>query len=166
MIWRRRQTRCRTEHGGPISASAIGIGAWDLSSTSPATPPGMRVRTGRFDGLRLAGKAGNPQLVEGAAWQCDVEPFGGAVPPSAGIGSRLSGVMVRHSASHHFAVDNRTTLPELELYCPQPMTNPTIEVGEHAWCLCELEVSLPTLQVYPERFAHLRDASSGTAPGH
>src|SRR5260370_9143900 len=107
MIWRRRQPPCRNAHGGPISAIAIGIGAWDLSSTSPATPPGMRVRTGRFDGLRLAGKAGNPQLVEGAAWHGDVEPFRGAVPPSAGLGSRLSVLMLRHSPSHQSPGDNR-----------------------------------------------------------
>src|SRR5665213_3770819 len=125
----------------------------------------MRVRTGRFDGLRLADKSGNPQLVEDAVRQRDVEPFGGAVPPSAGIGSRLSGVMVRHSASHHFAVDDRTTLPVLELYCPQTVANPTLKIGEHARCLCEPEVSLPARQVPSERFAYLREASSGAAPG-
>src|SRR6202158_1825360 len=107
----------------------------------------MRVRTGRFDGLRLADKAGNPQLVEEAVRQRDVEPFGRAVPPSADIGSCLSGVMDRHSTRNHFAVNDRTTLPVFELYCPQPVATPTVEIGEHARCLCEPEVGLPTLQV-------------------
>jgi len=53
----------------------------------------------------------------------------------------------------------------LELYCPQTMANPTVEIGEHARGLCEPEVGLPTLQVYSERFAYLREASSGAAPG-
>src|SRR5258708_18848237 len=105
----------------------------------------MRVRTGRFDGLRLDEKARNPQLVEEAVRQCDVEAFGGAVPPSANIGGRLSGVMVRHPASYHFAVDDRTPLPVLELYCSQTMANPTVQIGKHAWCLCKLEVGLPPL---------------------
>src|SRR5260370_34997332 len=45
------------------------------------------------------------------------------------------------------------------------MANPTVEIGEHARGLCEPEVGLPTLQVYSERFAYLREASSGAAPG-
>src|SRR5258708_31561043 len=102
----------------------MGKGAWSRSSPPPATPPGVRVRTGRFDGLRLAGKTGNPQLVEEAVRQRDVEPFGRAVPPSADIGSHLSGFVVWHSASSHFAVEDRTTVPGLELYCPQTMANP------------------------------------------
>src|SRR6202043_76069 len=96
----------------------VGVGGGRGPPPPPATPPGMRVRTGRFDGLRLADKAGNPQLVEEAVRQRDVEPFGGAVPPSADIGSCLSGVMDRHSTRNHFAVDDRTTLPVFELYCP------------------------------------------------
>ncbi|EHA15324.1 hypothetical protein HAL1_11954, partial [Halomonas sp. HAL1] len=31
----------------------IGIGAVSMADRSPATPPGMRVRTGRFEKLRL-----------------------------------------------------------------------------------------------------------------
>ena len=56
----RRRKRRSPANAGLIGAKklqpAIGIGAPRVSSASPATPPGMRVRTGRFDGLRLAGK--------------------------------------------------------------------------------------------------------------
>src|SRR5258708_22762482 len=81
------------------------------------------------------------------------------------MGGQLLGFVVGDSAISHFAVDDRTTLPVLELYCPQTMANPTVEIGEHARGLCEPEVGLPTLQVYSERFAYLREASSGAAPG-
>src|SRR5258708_38611128 len=92
----------------------MGKGAWSRSSPPPATPPGVRVRTGRFDGLRLAGKTGNPQLVEEAVRQRDVEPFGRAVPPSADIGSHLSGFVVGQSASTQFAVEDPPPPPSRE----------------------------------------------------
>jgi len=41
---------------------AIGIGAIPLEGTPP-TPPGVRVRTGRFEKLRL-GESWDPQAVE------------------------------------------------------------------------------------------------------
>ena len=41
----------------------IGIGA-EVLPRSPATPPSMRVRTGRFEELRLRGQPGDAQLVE------------------------------------------------------------------------------------------------------
>ena len=44
----------------PPSSSNRHRGRGGFASTSPATPPGMRVRTGRFDGLRSTGKFGTP----------------------------------------------------------------------------------------------------------
>ena len=67
--------------------SQIGIGAW-RSSTSPATPPGMRVRTGRFDGLRLAGEFGDSQPFEEIVRQRPVERH--RMPGAIGIGGRLT----------------------------------------------------------------------------
>jgi DNA-binding transcriptional LysR family regulator len=43
--------------------------SWIRPSVSPATPPGMRVRTGRFSGLTLAGNLGDSQPVEESVWQ-------------------------------------------------------------------------------------------------
>ena len=35
-----------------VAVPVIGIGAVSVADRSPATPPGMRVRTGRFEKLR------------------------------------------------------------------------------------------------------------------
>lgn len=43
--------------------------------------------------------------------------------------------------------------------------DPTVDVGEHSWRVCEPEVSFPAQQVRSERFARLREAASGIAPG-
>jgi hypothetical protein len=40
---------------------------------APATPPGMRVRTGRFKRLRLRAKPGNSELVEERVGEGDVD---------------------------------------------------------------------------------------------
>src|SRR3974377_2330805 len=45
------------------------------------------------------------------------------------------------------------------------MADPTVDVGKHSWRIREAEVGFPALEIRPERFAHLREASSGTAPG-
>jgi hypothetical protein len=39
----------------------------------------------------------------------------------------------------------------LELHGPQPMADPTVDVGKRARCLREPEVSLPTREVGSER---------------
>src|SRR5664280_1431469 len=131
---------------------------------SPATPPGMRIRTGRFDGLRLAGKRCDSQPVEESVRQRPVERHRRVAPPAAAVTGNLPGRVRGYSASDQLAVDDPTSLPVLELHGPQPMADPTVDVGKRARCLREPEVSLPTREVGSERLAHLREAASGTAP--
>src|SRR5271166_6875978 len=81
---------------------------------SPATPPGMRVRTGRFVGLRLAGKPGDSQLVEEAVRQRDVERHRRVVPPASAVGSNPSGGAGGHAAGNQLAIHDPSSLPVLE----------------------------------------------------
>jgi hypothetical protein len=66
----------------------IGIGAEGLPR-SPATPPGMRVRTGRFEELRLRGQPGDAQAVEVADREGYVDEHARVLPPSAGVAGDL-----------------------------------------------------------------------------
>jgi hypothetical protein len=51
------QKKPRTGPDRPEDVAMIGIGArWPSANASPATPPGVRVRAGRFDGLRSTGE--------------------------------------------------------------------------------------------------------------
>ena len=136
----------------------------EVVSTSPATPPGVRVRTGRFDGLRLADKPGHTQRVKEAVRQSNIEARRGVVPPAPGVGSHSLGGVDGCPASDQLTVDDRTSLPMLELHGPKPVTNPLVEIGKHARCFREPEVSLPTREILSEWFAQLREASTGIAP--
>ena len=89
-----------------------------MSSTTPATPPGMRVRTGRFDGLRSRGEPGHPQFVEELVRQRDVEIQRGVMPPPSAVACNLAGGVVAHPASTQLAIDGRASLPVLELQRP------------------------------------------------
>src|SRR5579872_2775884 len=109
----------------------IGIGA-RRSSASPATPPGMRIRTGRFGGLRLACQGRNSQLFEEIVWQRLVERHRGVVPPAPAVGGNSSGNVVRHAASKQLAEDDLASFPVLELHRPEAVTDPAIDVGKDA----------------------------------
>jgi hypothetical protein len=61
-------------------------GPW--SSTSPATPPGMRVRTGRFDGFSW--QVWRLPVVEEIVRQRHVERHRRAVPPASAVGGNPS----------------------------------------------------------------------------
>jgi hypothetical protein len=93
-------------------------GRGDLSSTSPATPLGMRVRTGRFDGLRSAGRFRDSQPFEEIVRQCHVERHRRVVPPASAVGGDPSGCIGRHPASDQLAMDDPTALPVFELHRP------------------------------------------------
>src|SRR5205823_2025373 len=134
-------------------------------STSPATPPGMRVRTGRFAGLRLADKSGNSQLIEEAVRQRDVKRHRRVVPPPPAVGSDFAGGAGGHPAGYQLAIDDPASLPVLELHGAETVTNPPVEVVKHARGLREPEVSLPSREVASERLAHLRETSAGIALG-
>src|SRR5437660_12794294 len=137
----------------------------EVVSTSPATPPGVRVRTGRFDGLRSTGQFGDSQPFEEVVRQRHVERHRRVVPPAPAVGGNPSGCFGRYPASDQLAVNDLAAPPVLELHRPEAVTNPTIDVGERPRRVREPEVCPPALEIRPERFAHLCEASSGTAPG-
>src|SRR5262249_12608195 len=126
----------------------------------------MRVRTGRFDGLRLLGMAGNPQLVEESVGQREMETVCRRVPPSSAVGSHAPGGAVCHTAGDHRPIDDGAAFPVLELHRAQAVANPLVEVLEHAWSLGEPEVGLPSAEIASESLAALRAALPGRTPGH
>jgi hypothetical protein len=121
----------------------------------------MRVRTGRFDRLRSTSKFGNSQPFEEVVRQRLVELHRRVVPPAPAVGGNPSGCFGRHPASNQLAIDDPAALPVFELHRPEAVADPTIDVGEHSGRVREPEVSFPARQVRSERFAHLREASSG-----
>src|ERR1700732_1626422 len=93
----------------------------------------MRVRTGRFDGLRSTGKFGNSQPFEEIVRQRPVELHRRVAPPAPTVGGNPPGGVGRQSAGNQLAIDDPPALPVLELHRPQAVANPTVDVGEHAW---------------------------------
>src|SRR5262245_7396155 len=75
----------------------------------------MRVRTGRFDGLRSRGEPGHPQFVEEAVRQRDVEVQRRVMPPPSAVACNPTGGVITHPASTKLAINGRTSLPMLEL---------------------------------------------------
>src|SRR5437660_7860825 len=121
----------------------------EVVSTSPATPPGVRVRTGRFDGLRSTGKFWDSQSFEEFIRQHRVERDRRVAPPASAVGGCSSGCGRVCPPCDHLAVDNPTPFPVLELHRPQAMTDPRIDVGKHPRCLGEAEVAFPPGQIHP-----------------
>src|SRR5665811_1299836 len=68
----------------------------------------MRIRTGRFDGLRLAGKRWDSQLVEESVRQRPVERHRRVVPPAAAVAGNFPGRVRGYSASRSLAEYPRT----------------------------------------------------------
>ena len=66
----------------------MGIGG-GRNDRTPATPPGMRVRTGRFEGLRSCGSRGTPSWSAVADREDGVEEHPAVAPPTAGIARHL-----------------------------------------------------------------------------
>jgi hypothetical protein len=123
----------------------------------------MRVRTGRFDGLRLLGKAGNSQLVEERVGQREMKTVCRRVPPSSAVGSHAPGGAVCHAAGDHRPIDDGAAFAVLELHRTQAVANPLVEVRKDARGLGEPEVSLPSVEIGSEPLADLREALPGGA---
>ena len=111
-----------------------------MASTTPATPPGMRVRTGRFDGLRLRGEPGHPQFIEEPVRQREVEIQRRVMPPPATVACNSAGGVIAHPASTQLPVDGGTSLPMLELQRPQTMAHPFVDIPKGSRCLGDLKV--------------------------
>ena len=129
----------------------------------------MRVRTGRFVGLRLVDKSGDSQLVEEAVRQRDVEGHRRVVPPPPPVASDLPGGGVGHPAGDQLAVDDLATLPVLELDGAEAVANPPVEVVKHARGLRQPEVGLPARQIAAEACTFAEGCvrhCAGSAPAH
>src|SRR5262245_43294583 len=118
----------------------------------------MRVRTGRFDGLRSRGDPGHPQFVEEFVRQRHVEVHRRVVPPPSAVACNLPGSVIPHTASTQLAIDSRTPLPVLELQRPQAMANPFVDVSKNPGRLGDPEVGLPPRQVFTQVLTHDRHA--------
>src|SRR5687768_7094835 len=110
----------------------------------------MRVRTGRFEGLGLGGKAGNSQLVEERVGEREMERQRRVVPPPSAVGSDAPGGEVGHAAGDELAIDDPAALPVLELHGAQAMAYPAVGGGKHLGRLCDPEVGLPSRQIRAE----------------
>src|ERR1019366_7467068 len=104
------------------------IRALDRSSRTPATPPGMRVRTGRFGKLRLRGQSGDPQLVEVAIGKCHMKDSTRVHPPAATVHGHHHGPVLGHASGAELAVDSRLLAPVFQVESPQASTNPSVKV--------------------------------------
>jgi hypothetical protein len=88
-------------------------------------PPGMRVRTGRFEKLRLA-ETGYSEAVEVGNGQHSIQSLAAVAPPTAAIGRHLAGNLGAGAEGAQFPIDGRTTFPMLELDRSQPMAQPLV----------------------------------------
>ena len=84
---------------------------------APATPPGMRVRTGRFERLR-SGQSGRSQLVEVRNGEPRFQEPVTVAPPAAVVDRHLFGHIFICPQRFELLVDRSGPLPVLELDGP------------------------------------------------
>jgi hypothetical protein len=78
----------------------------------------MRVRTGRFDGLRLRGQSGYPELIEVADGEGSVNGQSGVVPPASGVAGDLRRLIMREPARAQLPIDHPSPTPVLQMQRP------------------------------------------------
>jgi hypothetical protein len=81
----------------------------------PATPPGVRVRTGRFGKLWLRGQSGDAQLGEVADGKGHVDELCRVLPPSTTVPGDSGGRTLRQTPSTQIAVDSRSPFPVFQM---------------------------------------------------
>jgi len=84
---------------------------------------GMRVRTGRFEKLRLA-ETGDTEAIEVGDSQDALNRAVAIAPPRATVSRHLAGNLGASTQRAQFAVHRRTAFPMLELKRSQPMAQP------------------------------------------
>jgi len=111
MIWRRARER----------EAIIGIGG--SVSCSPATPPGMRVRTGRFEKLRSSEtrEAKAVEVFDGEHW---IQAGLAIVPAATCAASTQRGPLMGSTQCPETAVNSLPGAPVLELNGPKSVAYP------------------------------------------
>jgi len=102
-----------------MPSSLIGIGA-PIVGGIPATPPGIRVRTGRFASLRLR-QSWHPQPVKVRNGQYPFDHPVAVAPPAVAVARHLLGHILTRSPRLELAVDLCRPFPVPELNGPQAM---------------------------------------------
>src|SRR5450830_301974 len=92
-------------------------------SCAPATPPGMRVRTRRFEELRSC-ESGYSNAIKVSHSQHTVQVGATAMPPPSACGSHLCGHLVSGAKCSKITINRGATLPLFELNCPESSANP------------------------------------------
>lgn len=89
----------------------IGIGAAaNRADRSPPTPPGIRVRTGRFTRLRSSGQSGQAQLVERSGRERAVHRAAARAPPTSTVPGDLCSHRWRHATGGQLLVGGPAAL--------------------------------------------------------
>jgi hypothetical protein len=119
----------------------------------------MRVRTGRFERLRLR-EPGHSQLVCPSDREDGVEEHSAVAPPAAGISRHLFGNRRLSSERRQLPQDRSPAPPLLELDGPQPVAYPFVQPSPDPWCLRQPKVSLPPPHEDAEPFRDRPEAAS------
>ena len=111
----------------------LGVHHVRMTDRAPATPPGMRVRTGRFEELRSR-ESGNAQLVGPPEGQDRGEKLA-ATRTSGGVAATVARLGLG-SQRQQRPVDGLAAFPLLELDGPHPMSRPLVQVAPDSLGVC------------------------------
>lgn len=125
---------------------AMARSSWEFGA--PPTPPGMRVRTGRFERLR-SGETREPEAVEPRPREHIVERLRAMAPPTATVGRHAFCNSGSGAHGKQLAIDGRAVLPLLELDSPQPVPPSLVQLAPDSGRSCHPEVALPAQQRIP-----------------
>ena len=103
----------------------------------------MRVRTGRFERLRL-GKSGHSDLVGPGDCEDGIEEHPAVAPPATGVSRYPLGYIGFGPQGRQFPEDRPTALPLFELDGPQAMAHPFVQLSPDAGRLRQPEVGPPS----------------------
>jgi len=129
---------------------------------SPPTPPGMRVRTGRFEKLRST-ETGYAQPVRPGKVQHRVQKHPAVAPPATSVSRHLCRYSGRRFPGQQIRVDGFGAFPVLELNRPYPMSHPLVQFFPDSRSLRQPEVSLPPQHIDSQLCYHLLQTASARA---
>jgi hypothetical protein len=130
-----------------------------IADGAPPTPPGMRVRTGRFEKLR-SGESRDTQTVEMSDRQHAVQRQGAVVPPAVRVAGDAGRDVLAGAQTAQFSEDRSAASPLLQLRCPQPVARPLIQFAHGPGRLRQSEVRLPARHVIPQVRGDLFEAAA------